>query len=102
MSYEAERRSFAIGQEVGGVGRWTRLVLGLLGLAYMGASVSQARLSSVLIGQLAGGALLAAILYVVIFWVLGERMLAHLHPWIRTGMLWVPSICGFLRLFRDP
>ncbi len=30
MSYEPERRRFAIGQEMGGVGRWTRLVLGLL------------------------------------------------------------------------
>ena len=33
---------------------------------------------------------MAAVLYIVIFWILGKRMLAHLHPWIRTGVLWVP------------
>ncbi len=35
MSYEPERRGFAISQEVGRVGSLTRLVLGLLGLVYI-------------------------------------------------------------------
>lgn len=94
MSYEPERRGFAIGQEVGRVGSLTRLVLGLLGLVYIAMNVSQTRPNASLIGQVAGG----AILYVVIFWVLDERVLSHLHPWIHTGMVLAPlalvPFCG--------
>jgi hypothetical protein len=90
MSFKTENRDFAVGREAGGCGRCTRLVLGLLGLVYIGAEVQQARLSSVLIGEVAGGALLAATLYVVIFWVLGKRILSHQPPWIRTGVVWAP------------
>jgi hypothetical protein len=90
MSYGPERRGFAIGQEVGRVGSLTRLVLGLLGLVYIAMNVSQTRPNASLIGQVAGGAILSTILYVVIFWVLDERVLSHLHPWIHTGMFWAP------------
>jgi Family of unknown function (DUF6410) len=99
MSYEPENRSFAIGREIGGVGRWTRLALGLLGLIYVAMNVLQVRLSAALIGQLAGGALLSAVLYIVVFWAMGERVLAHLRPWIRTGIFWFPlALIPFLFL----
>ncbi len=52
--------------------------------------MAQARLSVALVGQLAGGALLSATLYVIIFWALGERVLAHVHPWFRSVIFWVP------------
>jgi len=99
MRKESEHRSFAIGQEIGWVGRLTRLALGLLGLGYVAMNVSQATLSIALIGQLTGGALLMTTLYVVAFWVMGERVLARLHPWMRTGMFWSPlALIPFLFL----
>lgn len=90
MSLQTKHRGFAVGQEVGTFGRCTRFVLGVLGLVYIGAEIQQAGLSSLLIGEVAGGALLAMTLYVVVFWVLSKRILAHLPPWIRTGVLWAP------------
>jgi hypothetical protein len=35
MSFETESCGFGVGLEVSRVGRWTRLVLGLLGLIYI-------------------------------------------------------------------
>jgi len=96
MSCKTENRGFAVGREVGRCGRCTRFVLGLLGLVYIAAQVLQARLSGALIGQVAGGALLSTTLYVIIFWALGERVFAHVHPWLRTGM------CSFLSFFSSP
>ena len=88
MSFNTEKRGFAVGQETGGCGRCTRVVLGLLGLVYIGTSIAQSGLSLVLIGQIAGGLLLTAILYVVLFWQLGERVR---HPWLRTVIFWLPA-----------
>jgi hypothetical protein len=92
MSFTTEHRSFAIGQEVGGCGRCTRFVLGLLLLVSIGTSVAQNGPSAALIGQLAGGLLLTAVLYIVLFWVLGASVLSHLQPWIRTGIFWAPMM----------
>ena len=39
MSLHIEQRGFTIGRQVGGCGRCTRFVLGLLGLAYSGTVV---------------------------------------------------------------
>jgi hypothetical protein len=88
MSCTTEQRSFAVGREVGGCGRCTRAVLGLLGLVYTGIEVSQSGLSAALVAQLAGGFLATAVLYVVLFWLLGERVR---HPWLRTGLFWLPA-----------
>ena len=90
MSCNSENRGIAVGREVGRCGRYTRVGLGLLGLVYIAAQVSQARLSGALIGQIAGGALLSTTLYIVLFWQLCERMLAHVHPWLRTVLFWIP------------
>ena len=90
MSFKTEHRGFAVGQEVGSCGRCTRFVLGLLLLVSIGTSVVQNGPSATLIGQLAGGLLLTAVLYIVLFWVLGARVLSQLHPWIRTGIFWGP------------
>ena len=87
MSSKTEKRGFALGREVGGCGRFTRLVLGLLGLILVGTTVAQARLSFALIGQMAGGLLLTAALYLILFWQLGERIA---HPWLRTVIFWAP------------
>ena len=88
MSFNTEKRGFAVGQEIGGCGRCTRVVLGLLLLVSFGTSIAQSGPSAVLIGQLAGGLLLTAILYVVLFWQLGERVR---HPWLRTPLFWLPA-----------
>jgi len=39
------------------------------------------------IGQLAGGLLLTAVLYIVLFWQLGDRVR---YPWLRTVIFWLP------------
>src|SRR5260370_19308756 len=91
MSCKTENRGFAVGREVGRCGRCTRFVLGLLGLIYIAAQVSQARLSGALVGQIAGGALLSTILYIVLFWALREKMFAHIHSWLRTVIFWIPA-----------
>jgi hypothetical protein len=87
MSFEGENRGFAVGRDVGGCGRCTRLVLGLLGLILIGTAVAQVGPSAVLLGQLAGGLLLTAALYLILFWQLGERIA---HPWLRTVIFWAP------------
>ena len=92
MLFKSEQRGFAVGQEVGSCGRCTRVVLGLLGLVYIGGSVAQSGLSAALLGQIGGSLLLTAILYIALFWVLGARVLSHLHPWIRTGIFWGPML----------
>ena len=89
MSDKTEHRGFALGQGVGWCGRCTRLVLGLLGLASIGKEVAQGGLSATLIGQLAGSLLLAAVLYIILFWQLGERIA---HPWLRTVIFWAPLV----------
>lgn len=88
MSYKTEHHGFAVGQEVGGCGRCSRAVLGLLGLVYIGVEVAQGGPSAALVAQLAGGFLSTAVLYVVLFWLLGERAR---HPWLRTGLFWLPA-----------
>ena len=89
MSFNIEHRGFAVGREVGECGRWTRLVLGLLGLVYIGTSVAQMGPSATLIGHIASGFLLTAILYIVLFCTLGDRVS---HPWLRTVIFWIPAV----------
>ena len=89
MSLQTEKRGFAVGQEVGGCGRCTRLALGLLGLIFIGTSVAQIGPSAGLIARIAGGLLLTTFLYLVLFWQLGERVS---HPWLRTVIFWFPAV----------
>ena len=88
MSFNTQIRGFAIGQQIGVCGRCTRVVLGLLLLASIVTQVVQSGPSVGLIGQIAGGLLLTAVLYVVLFWQLGDRL--H-HPWLRTVIFWLPA-----------
>jgi uncharacterized protein DUF6410 len=88
MVSHTQPRGFTVGQQVGWCGRCTRVVLGLLGLMYVGVEVAKSGLSAALIGQLAGGLLLTAALYFVLFWQLGERVR---HPWLRTVIFWLPA-----------
>lgn len=88
MASQTKSRGFTVGQQIGWCGRCTRVVLGLLGLMYIGAEVAKSGLSATLIGQLAGGLLLTAVLYLVLFWQLGERVR---HPWLRTVIFWLPA-----------
>ncbi len=46
MSFNTEKRGFAVGQEIGGCGRCTRVVLGLLLLVSIGTSIAQSGLSA--------------------------------------------------------
>src|SRR5262249_29435252 len=87
MSFEGEHRGFAVGRQVGGCGRCTPVVLGLLLLGSLATSVAQMGPSATLVGKLAGGLLLATVLYVVLFWLLSERVP---HPWLRTVIFWLP------------
>ena len=87
MSLKTEERRFVVGREVGRCGRCTRLVLGLLGLILIGTTVAQSGLSASTIGQMAGGLLLTAALYLILFWQLGERIA---QPWLRTVAFWAP------------
>ena len=89
MSLQTEHRKFTIGRQVGGCGRGTRFVVGLLGLAYIGTRVAQLGPSTVLIGSLAGGFILTTALYLALFWLLGERVS---HPWLRTVIFWLPAV----------
>jgi hypothetical protein len=89
MSLQTEHRSFTIGRQVGVCGRWTRFVLGLLGLVYIGTQVVHLGLSAVPIESLAGGFLATTVLYLVLFWLLGERVS---HPWLRTVIFWLPAV----------
>jgi hypothetical protein len=88
MSHNNKRRAIVVGQEVGSCGRCTRFVLGLLGLLYIGTAVVHSGLSAALIGQIAGGFLLTLVLYVVVFWQLGDRVR---HIWLRTVIFWLPA-----------
>jgi len=88
MLFETEHRGFAVGQEVGSCGRCARLVSGLLGLVYIGTSVARMGPSAALTGHIAGGLLLTVVLYIVLFWALGERVP---HPWLRTVIFWLPA-----------
>ncbi len=89
MSLQTEQRGFTIGRQVGGCGRCTRFVLGLLGLAYIGTVVAHLGPSAVLIGQIAISLLLTTALYVALFWLLSERIP---HPWLRTVIFWFPAV----------
>ncbi len=89
MSLKTEERRFVVGREVGRCGRCTRLVLGLLGLILIGTTVAQSGLSASTIGQMAGGLLLTAALYLILFWQLGERIA---QPWLRTVAFWAPLV----------
>jgi hypothetical protein len=64
------------------------LVLGLLGVAYVGTVAARLGPSAALIGELAGALLLTTVLYLVLFWALGERVA---HPWLRTAIFWAPA-----------
>jgi len=88
MSLQTEQRGFTIGRQVGGCGRWTRFVFGLLGLVYIGTEVSHLGPSALLLERLAGGLLLTTALYLALFWLLGERVS---HPWLRTVIFWLPA-----------
>lgn len=87
MSCKPAHRGFAIGREVGGCGRCTRIVLGLLLLVSLATSVAQMGPSAALIGKITGVLLLTTGLYMVLFWQLSERIP---HPWLRTVMFWLP------------
>jgi hypothetical protein len=89
MSLQMEHRGFTIGRQVGGCGRWARFVLGLLGLAYIGAEVARLGPSALLLERLAGGLLLTTALYLALFWLLGERVS---QPWLRTVIFWLPAL----------
>ena len=89
MSLQTEQRGFTIGRQVGGCGRCTRFVLGLLGLAYIGTVVVHLGLSAALLGQIAISLISTTALYVALFWLLSERIQ---HPWLRTVIFWLPAV----------
>ena len=89
MSLQTEQRGFTIGRQVGGCGRCTRLVFGLLGLVYIGTEVLHLGPSALLLERLAGGFISTTALYLALFWLFGERVS---HPWLRTVIFWLPAV----------
>ena len=92
MADSSEQPTFVIGREVGSVGRWVRLGVGLLGIAGIVVLVIRVGPSGPLIGQIATGAGLALVFFLGWFWVLGKRLLAWLNPWMRTVLFRGPLL----------
>ena len=95
MTEHTRRSSFGtVGLDVGFVGRWSRLVWGLLILTPIVYDVST---RSDLLGS--GDFYLQAALYLVgitaayvlVYWALGERFFATANPWVNTAILVGPA-----------
>lgn len=99
---------FRIGNDVGAVGRWYRLFLGVFFLGY--SLLDPLVLNPMPRGELAGfagqvGLALGAIvvLYIVVFGAIGEWVLAKVTPWVGTLIfLGVPALLFVLGVLPGP
>ena len=78
-----EKTGFTLGHDLGTVGRWSRIVIGVLGVGWaVSASVQQ--------GVLPESALyvvVIALAYLAAHRLLGERVLGKMNPWVGTVLL---------------
>jgi len=84
-----------VGLDVGGVGRWSRLIFGLLILLPLAASIiqdfSQRSLSFAFYGLTALYFIIIVVGYSGGYWFLGERLFAQANPWLNTLILVGPA-----------
>ena len=89
------RPNFTIGLDVGGFGRWSRLVWGALILLTFGMAIFQGAQGSVQTYSFYGATILyligIAAAYVAVYWILGERLFARSNPWINSAILVLPA-----------
>jgi hypothetical protein len=83
-----------IGRDLGPVGRWVRVVLGLLGFSYGVGGLVAGDAEPL---PTAGFVLALAAYYLLLHWLLGERMFARANPWFGTALVF-----GSLAVFTLP
>lgn len=94
---------FSLGNDVRLVGRWIRLILGVLILVSVAEAAASERLPLRFYGE--AGLYLAGVLtlYLAAHYGLGERLLVRVNPWLSTLLLVVPLLVGLVPgLLPDP
>lgn len=100
--------SFRIGNEVGHVGRWYRLLLGGFFLAYsvLGPTVLNPMPRAALptfVGKVGLALAVIVLLYLVVFGLIGEWVLARVTPWVGTLIfLGTPAVLMIAGLLPGP
>ena len=79
---------FELGHDLGAVGRWARLAFGACGLLWAGSVA----LGSGLAAETALYTLAILAAYVAAHWLLAERVLGKMNPWVGTVLLVGPAI----------
>ncbi len=80
--------NFVLGHDLRVVGRWSRLILGVLGVLWAVARAFE-------VGVLAETGLYVLVIgaaYMAAHWLLGERVLGRMNPWIGTVLLVGPAM----------
>ncbi len=83
-----ESQGFTLGHDLLAVGKWSRLVLGVLGVLWAGAA-------SVEMGVVLESALYVVVIaaaYLAAHRLLGERVLGRMSPWVGTVLLVGPAV----------
>jgi len=87
---------FTVGLNVGSVGRWSRLVWGVIWLLLSAWAIFQGSQGASLTLTFYGISLVYFIGitagYIAVYWILGERVLAKSNPWINTVILVGPAL----------
>ncbi len=83
-----ESSSFVLGHDVGAVGRWSRLILGVVGVLW---AVARALETGVIV-ETALYVLGIGAAYVAAHWLLGGWLLGRTNPWVGTVLLVGPAI----------
>lgn len=98
MANQREKPSIygTLGLDVGIVGRWSRLGLGLLILVPTALALiqdySETSISLRFVGLTIFYFVLITLAYAAVYWALGERLFATANPWINTAILVGPAI----------
>ena len=83
-----ENSSFVLGHDLRPVGKWLRIILGVLGVLW---TVSRALELGVL-AETGLYVLIIGVAYVAAHWLLGGWLLGRMNPWIGTVLLVGPAI----------
>jgi hypothetical protein len=83
-----ESSSFVLGHDLKGIGRWSRLILGVLGVFWAIARALEAGV----IAQAGLSVIAIAAAYLVAHRVLGRRVLGPMNPWVGTVLLVGPAV----------
>ena len=95
ISQKIHSKYGTVGLNVGGIGRWSRLIFGLLILLPLAASIiqdfSQRGLSVAFYGLTTLYFIIIVVAYSGVYWFLGERLFAQANPWLNTLILVGPA-----------